>query len=240
MNRGCKDQRKNVISQTFEPPLTDVGRASDETQLKRRLETQPPHQNRLNHVEHGHGVDLVAPSDVQHHHEVRRGNKPPRPVDIQEDVVVDMVTVRPIADDGDREVAYRHHGVGQHHPPPHGHLGRPLLRGRNCCLNLQHHVVARVRECHSAQRVECIEDVRHFALLWQMVVCVLPGHQRRVAVAIGRRNAPRNRRVTAQNIVERIRSPHGSSDANGLNWVLGRLFTSRTCKRRPRRYRRWS
>lgn len=96
---------------------------------------EPSHKNRLKHVEHGHGVDLVAPNNMHHHHEIGHSDEPFGAVRVDDDVVSDLVAVGPVADDGHREVAERHHNVGKDDASPHGDLRGPLLGGRNSGLN---------------------------------------------------------------------------------------------------------
>jgi hypothetical protein len=153
---------------------------------------EPFHQNRFQHVEHRHGVDLVAANDVHDHHEIGSGNKPAGPCNIGDDVLSDVVAVSPVADDGHWKVADGHHDIGHHHTLPHGYFRRPLLCGRNRCLNLQHHIVPRVSKCHRPQCVECAEHMPRHGLVWQVVICVT-SRQWRGAVPKCRWNCPRNR-----------------------------------------------
>jgi len=111
----------------------------------------------LDHVEHRHGVHLVAADDVDDDHEVGGGDEPPRLVEGDEHVGLHGVPEGVVPGEGDAEVAERDDGVGHHDAEPHGLLGRLLRGGRDGGLDLQHHVVTRVRERHGSQPVEHAE-----------------------------------------------------------------------------------
>jgi len=127
---------------------------------------------------------------VDHDEDVGHGDEPAWLLKCDEDVVVDGVAEDVVADERDGEVADGDDDVGEDDALPHGLLGRLVGRGRDGGLDVQHHVVARVRERHIPQRAQEVERLprRHRRLLAVVHVCVPPlVHRRR----------PCNRRVAA-------------------------------------------
>jgi hypothetical protein len=128
---------------------------------------------------------LVAANDVDDDHHVGERDEPPGPAERDEDVVLDAVAERPVADERDGEVAERDDDVGDDDALPHGLLGRLLGSRRDGGLDLQHHVVPRVRERHVAQRAEEAEHLAGGRGRAQVVV-----HARHPALV--HRRAPRD------------------------------------------------
>jgi hypothetical protein len=127
-------------------------------------------------------------------HHVGEGDEPLGFAEADEDVVVDLVAEGPVADERGREVARGDDGVGDDGALPHGLLGRPLRRGRDGGLDLQHHVVPRVRERHVPQRAEEAEHLPRRRRRAQAVV-----HVRRPPLV--RRGDPRDRRVAVHSCI---------------------------------------
>jgi hypothetical protein len=133
---------------------------------------------------------LVAADDVHDDEDVGGGDEPAWLLEGDEDVVVDGVAEDVVADERHGEVADGNDEVGEDDALPHGLLGRLVWRGRDGGLDLQHHVVPRVRERHVPERAQEVER--------------LPRRRRRLhAVVHGRvpplvrRRRPCNRRVAA-------------------------------------------
>ena len=132
-------------------------------------------------------------------HEIGHGDHPCWLCHVRKNVVRDMVAVSPVADDRNREVAHSNNDVGEHDTTPHWDLGWPFFCRRDRCLNLQHDIVPCVCKGHSPERVECTEHKAGGRMVrWEVVVGVFTGTERRVAVAVGCGNCPRDRRVTAR------------------------------------------
>ena len=70
-------------------------------------------------------------------HHVGCGDEPPRPVQGDEDVLIDVVAEGPVADERDGEVAGGDDDVGDDDALPHGLLGRLPRRGRDGGLDLK-------------------------------------------------------------------------------------------------------
>lgn len=131
---------------------------------------------------------LVASDNVNEDEHVRRCNEPRRLLERHQNIVVDFVAKYVIPNKCNREIAYRHHNIGEDHPLPHRLLRWLLRRRRDCCLNLEHHVVAGEGERDVPQ---CIKEVK------SILRCVLPPqpvpHVRRCALR--QRRCPRNRGI---------------------------------------------
>jgi hypothetical protein len=139
--------------------ITNVDSPGNETEPESRREPVLPDQHRLDHVEHRHGIHLVAANDVDDDHHVGGGDEPPWPVQGDEDVLIDAVAEGLVADERDGEVAGGDDDVGDDDALPHGLLGQLPRRGRDGGLDLQHHVVPGVRERHLAQRAQEAEHL---------------------------------------------------------------------------------
>lgn len=118
-------------------------------------------------------------------HHVCERDEPFGPGERDEDVVVDVVAERPVSDERHGEVAERDDDVGDDDALPHRLLGRLLRRRRDGRLDLQHHVVPRVRERDVAQRAEEAEHLPRRRRGAQVVVDV--GH-----LPLVHRRAPRD------------------------------------------------
>ena len=117
-------------------------------------------------------VYLVTTKEMDDDHHVGDGDEPPWFLEGDEDVVMDFFAERPVPDERGREVARRDDDVGDDDALPHGLLGRLVRRRRDGGLDLQHHVVPRVRERHVPERPEEAEHLPRRRRRPQVVVHV--------------------------------------------------------------------
>jgi len=89
---------------------------------------------------------LVTANDMDDDKHVGEGNEPLRLGERHEDVLIDTTAKGPVPNECDGEVADRDNDVGDEGTLPHGLLRWLLRRGRDGSLDLQHHVVPRIRE----------------------------------------------------------------------------------------------
>ena len=172
--------------------FTNIDSPGNETEPESWPEPVLLHQHGLDHVEHRHGVHLVAADDVDDDHHVGGGDEPARPVEGDEDVLVDVFAEGPVADERDGQVARGDDDVGDDDALPHGLLGRLPRRRRDGRLDLQHHVVPGVRERHVPQRTQ---EAEHLPRRGRRAQAVVGDGVRVGRHSVRRRRDPRDRRV---------------------------------------------
>lgn len=99
-------------------------------------------------------TNLIAPNDMHHHHQISGGNEPLRPLERQQDIILHLLSKRPITHHGRRKIAHRVDEVGQHRPSPHRHRRRPPFPRRHGSLDLEHHPMPGVGERNLTQSVK--------------------------------------------------------------------------------------
>lgn len=102
---------------------------------------------------------LIATDDVDNNKEVSNGNEPPRLLQGYEDIVLNFVSKNQVTNEGNGEVAQGHNSIGNQDTFPHGLLGGLFGCGRDCCLDLQNHIVACKGKGHISQRTQEVENV---------------------------------------------------------------------------------
>ncbi|KAL6350173.1 hypothetical protein AAG906_004113 [Vitis piasezkii] len=75
-----------------------------------------------------------------------------------EDIISNAVPKHSVSNKRNRNVDQGNNNISNNHLFPHGSLGRLLRGGRNCCLDLQHHVVTSIDKCYITQSAKEGED----------------------------------------------------------------------------------
>ena len=75
-----------------------------------------------------------------------------------EDIISNAVPKHSVSNKSNWNVDQGNNNISNNHPFPHGSLGRLLRGGRNCCLDLQHHVVTSIDKCYITQSAKEGED----------------------------------------------------------------------------------
>ncbi|RVW35361.1 hypothetical protein CK203_077047 [Vitis vinifera] len=75
-----------------------------------------------------------------------------------EDIISNAVPKHSVSNQSNREVVQGNNNISKNHPFPHGSLGRLPRGGRNCCMDLQHHIVTSIGKCYITQGAKEGED----------------------------------------------------------------------------------
>lgn len=159
--------------------LTNIGGTNNEPEHESTRDAQSLHQASLNYVENRHRVNLqhnlsmrsplqkmknksishlIAPYNVNDHHQVSSSNEPRRPLQRHQNIVGNVLSEGPVADEGHREVADCIDEIGEHGPFPHRPSRRLLRRGWDGGLDFQGH---RVPSVCKGDLPQCVEHSEH-------------------------------------------------------------------------------
>ena len=103
-------------------------------------------------------LHLVASNNMDDNKQVGCYYKPTGFLQCDKDTVSNAVPKHPVSNQSNREVAQGNNNIRKNHSFPHRSLGRLLRCGRNCCLDLQHHIVTSIGKCYIPQGAKEVED----------------------------------------------------------------------------------
>ncbi len=158
---------------------------------------------------------LITTDDMNDNHEIGNGNQPHGFGHKRDDVVLYLVTERPITNKSNRKVACSHNSISNQDSSPHGNSWWPMKSWWDCGLYLQHDVVASICKCYCSQCIESTKD--HcccWLIWWQMIVWPLP--RRKQGVSIMGRDGPCNCWVAAIYYMGPLWVPNWSSKTTTL------------------------
>ena len=113
---------------------------------------------------------MVASNNMDDNKHVGCCYKPTWFLQCDEDIISNAVPKHSVSNQSNREVAQGNNNISKNHPFPHGSLGRLPRGGRNCCMDLQHHIVTSIGKCYITQGAKEGEDSSSCG---QSCVCIL-------------------------------------------------------------------
>ena len=116
-----------------------------------------------------------------------------------DDIISNAIPKHSVSNKRNRNVDQGNNNISNDHLFPHGSLGRLLRGGRNCCLDLQHHVVTSIDKCYITQSAKEGEDSSSCG---RSCVCIL-----HIWVdTLMNRSCPGNSWVTADRKLQKVRT----------------------------------
>ena len=103
-------------------------------------------------------LHVVASNNMDGNKHVGCCYKPMWLLQCYEDIISNAVPKHSVSNKRNRNVDQGNNNISNNHLFPHGSLGRLLKGGRNCCLDLQHHVVPSIDKCYITQSAKEGED----------------------------------------------------------------------------------